>query len=165
MTTDACSSPHLTCLGFCGIVAWKLNGALCPMMEECIKQHYMVVYDFSPHILCVKKCKFSPCIQTWKLSGPATASLFQSAFKVKKTWLLQLQLPPLLAQMMRWVSLVKEGPLAGCFHQRFWSLIEPPLETRNLLVEWRGGQSYTREACTVQGLQCPEERRHDGGGQ
>ena len=27
----ACSSPHLTCLGLCGMEAWKLNGAICTM--------------------------------------------------------------------------------------------------------------------------------------
>ena len=58
---------------------------------------------------------------------------------------------------LRWLSLVKvEGTLAGCCHQSLWSLREPTVETRNLVVKWRGGQSYTRESCTVQGLQCPE---------
>ena len=33
VTTEACSSPHLTCLGLCGMAAWKLNGAICPMNE------------------------------------------------------------------------------------------------------------------------------------
>ena len=31
MTTEACSSPHLTCLGLCGMATWKLNGAICAM--------------------------------------------------------------------------------------------------------------------------------------
>ena len=39
--------------------------------------------DFSAHIPCVKKRKFSPRIWTWKLRDPTTAILFQSAFKVK----------------------------------------------------------------------------------
>ena len=47
--------------------------------------------------------------------------------------------------------------LAGCCHHSLWSFQEPPLETRNLVVEYRGGQSYTREACTVQSLKYPEE--------
>ena len=48
--------------------------------EECIKQHYMLVCDISAHIPCVKKHKFSPHIQNWKLRDPATASLFQLTF-------------------------------------------------------------------------------------
>ena len=51
--------------------------------EECVKQHYMVVCDFSAHIPRVKKRKFSPRIWTWKLRDPTTATLFQSAFKLK----------------------------------------------------------------------------------
>ena len=31
VTTEACSSPHLTCLGVCGMAAWKLNGVICAM--------------------------------------------------------------------------------------------------------------------------------------
>ena len=43
----------------------------------------MVVCDFSTHTPHVKKLKFSPHIRTWKLMDPATASQFQSAFKIK----------------------------------------------------------------------------------
>ena len=32
--------------------------------EECVKQHHMVVCDFSAHMRHVKKRKFSPHIQT-----------------------------------------------------------------------------------------------------
>ena len=39
--------------------------------------------DFSAHIPRVKKLKFSPRMWSWKLRDPATANLFQSAFKVK----------------------------------------------------------------------------------
>ena len=54
--------------------------------EECVKQHYMVLCDFSANIMNiprVKKRKFSPRIWTWKLRDPTTAILSQSAFKVK----------------------------------------------------------------------------------
>ena len=40
----------------------------------------------------------------------------------------------------------------------------PPVETWNLMVEWTDGQSYTREACTVQSLKDPEEGRQDSWG-
>ena len=33
VTTEECSSPHLTCLGLCGMAAWKLNGAICSMIQ------------------------------------------------------------------------------------------------------------------------------------
>ena len=55
----------------------------CIPKEECVKQHYMVVCDFSVHIPRVKKRMFSPRIRTWKLRDPDTASLYQLAFKVK----------------------------------------------------------------------------------
>ena len=32
VTTDACNSPHLTCLGLCGMAAWELKGAICAML-------------------------------------------------------------------------------------------------------------------------------------
>ena len=51
--------------------------------EECVKQHHLVVCDFTAHIPHAKKRKFSPRIRTWKLRDPATASKFQSAFKLK----------------------------------------------------------------------------------
>ena len=31
VTTEACSTPHLTCRGLCGMAAWKLNRAICAM--------------------------------------------------------------------------------------------------------------------------------------
>ena len=34
VTTEACSSPHLSCLGLCAMAAWKLNGAICAMGLE-----------------------------------------------------------------------------------------------------------------------------------
>ena len=43
----------------------------------------MVVCDFTAHISHVKKCKFSPHIQTWMLRDPTAADQFQLAFKVK----------------------------------------------------------------------------------
>ena len=117
--------------------------------EECVKQHYMVVCNFSVHISHVKKRRFSPRIRTCKLRDPATASLSQSPFKVKQ-WL-HLQLPPLPAQMaIMQVAPCWMLPPKCVVSQR------PTVETRNLVVEWRGGQSYTREACTAQVLQCPE---------
>ena len=33
VTTKACSSPHLTCLGLCGMEVRKLNGAICAMVN------------------------------------------------------------------------------------------------------------------------------------
>ena len=51
--------------------------------EECVKQHYMVVCDFSTHIPRVIKKSSQPCIRTWKMRDPATANQFQSAFKIK----------------------------------------------------------------------------------
>ena len=88
--------------------------------EVCIKQHHMVVSDFTTHISCVKKHKVSPQIQ--KLRDPVTVSQFQSAFKY---------------------SLVKaEGSIAGCCHQSLWSLQEPSIEILNLVVEWLDRRSY-----------------------
>ena len=67
---------------------------------------------------------------------------------------------------LHWVSLVKaEGPFAGCCHRIRCSFQKPPVEIQNLVIEWKDGRSYTRESCKVQSLQCPEEERHDGGGQ
>ena len=34
VTTEACSSPHLTSLGLCGMAAWKLNGANYAMLSQ-----------------------------------------------------------------------------------------------------------------------------------
>ena len=51
--------------------------------EECNKQQHLVVWEFTAHISQAKKRKFSPSIRTWKLRDPATASQFQSVFKVK----------------------------------------------------------------------------------
>ena len=48
-----------------------------------VKQHHMMVCDFTPHIPHLKKRKFTPHTQNWKLMDPATASQFQSAFRVK----------------------------------------------------------------------------------
>ena len=45
-----------------------------------------------------------------------------------------------------------ERPFAGCCQRCLWSLQESPAEIWNLVVEWTSGWSYTREACTVQGL-------------
>ena len=38
---EACSPPHLTCLGLCSIAAWKLNGPICAMFK--IRQNNRVV--------------------------------------------------------------------------------------------------------------------------
>ena len=38
MTTEACSSPHLTCLGLCGMAVWRLNGAICALFFKVICQ-------------------------------------------------------------------------------------------------------------------------------
>ena len=63
--------------------------------EECVKQHYTVVFDFSAHIPRAKKRKFWPHTRTWKLRDPATAIQFQSDRR-----LMQLQLPLFLVQML-----------------------------------------------------------------
>ena len=34
VTTGACSTPHLTCLGLCAMAAWKLNGTICAMILQ-----------------------------------------------------------------------------------------------------------------------------------
>ena len=34
VTTDACSSLHLTCRGLCGMEVWKLNGVICTMYNK-----------------------------------------------------------------------------------------------------------------------------------
>ena len=34
VTTEACSSPNLTCLGLCAMAVWKLNGAICTMQSN-----------------------------------------------------------------------------------------------------------------------------------
>ena len=38
MTTEACSSPHLTCLSLCGIEVWKLNWAICAMIVSFVNK-------------------------------------------------------------------------------------------------------------------------------
>ena len=71
---------------------WWLNRArlhtLSEKFQQCSQQpesnqHHIVVCDFTTHISCVKKLKFSPCIQTWKLRDPAIAGQFQLASKGK----------------------------------------------------------------------------------
>ena len=52
------------------------------VFKEFMKQHHMVVCDLTTHIPFMKKCKFSTSIHTRKLGDPATASQFQSAFKL-----------------------------------------------------------------------------------
>ena len=51
--------------------------------EEHVKQHHMVVCNFTAHIPSVKKRKLSPRIRIWKLRHSVTVSQFQLAFKVK----------------------------------------------------------------------------------
>ena len=58
-----------------------------------------------------------------------------------------------------------KGPLLDAVTKVCSFRQEPPVEIWNLVVEWTGARSYTKEVCTVQSLQCPEEGRHDGGGQ
>ena len=53
-------------------------------IKECIRQHHMVVCDFTANIPHVKKCMFSLHIQTWNRRDPATASQFQCAFMVTR---------------------------------------------------------------------------------
>ena len=53
--------------------------------EEYIKQHQMVVCDFTAHTPHVKKRKFLSRIHTKKLRDTATASQFQSGKKEKIT--------------------------------------------------------------------------------
>ena len=53
--------------------------------EECVKQHCVVVNDFSAHISVLIKRKMLPRIGSWNLRDPATAIKFQLAFKVKTT--------------------------------------------------------------------------------
>ena len=45
VTTEACSSPHLTCLGLCGMAAWKLNGVICAV--ECITPLKLKIIAFN----------------------------------------------------------------------------------------------------------------------
>ena len=138
--------------------------------EEWVKHQHMVVCDFTVHIPHIKNHKFSPHIQTWKLRDPATASQFQLAFKVKMMTAAAAVATAAGADAdttsrveSAWSKL--KGPLLGCCHRSLWCLLESPVEIRNLVVEWTGGRSCMREACTVQSLQCPKEGRHDGRGQ
>ena len=76
------SKPLLQLICRISLFRWRLNSdGLHSLSQEF--QHYIIVFDFSTHIPHSKKCKFSPRIRTWKLRDPATASQFQSAFKVK----------------------------------------------------------------------------------
>ena len=52
-------------------------------LEECVRQHNLVVCDIAVHIPAVKKRKFTPRIRTWKLRDPAVASRFQKVFQDK----------------------------------------------------------------------------------
>ena len=38
VTTEACSSPHLTCQGLCAMTAWKLNRAICAVDWQNVKK-------------------------------------------------------------------------------------------------------------------------------
>ena len=135
--------------------------------EECVKQHYMVLCDFSTHIPRVIKKSSQPCIRTWKMRDPATANEFQSAFKIKTMTAVAAasgaDTDTANCVESAWSKL--KGPLLGCCYRTLWPLQEPPVETRNVVVDWRGGQCYKWETCTVQSLQCPEEGRHGGRGQ
>ena len=74
----------------------RVSAAQSALTAECVKQHHMVVCDFITLIPGVKKRKFSPRMRTCRLRDPATASLFQLAFKLQlillKVWLLILQI-------------------------------------------------------------------------
>ena len=118
-----------------------------------------------------EKRKFSPRIRNWKPRDPATASQFQSTFKAKTVWLLQLQLPPLLVPMLilqfassqfgqSWRVICSMLPLKSVVSSRTTSGNPKPG-----VVKWTGEWSYMREVCAVQSTQCPKEGRHDGGSQ
>ena len=49
--------------------------------KELVKQHHLVVCDFTVHTPSAKKRKFTPRLKTWKLRDPQTASLFEEAFR------------------------------------------------------------------------------------
>ena len=102
--------------------------------EECIKQHHMVVCDFTTHIPHVKKCKFSPHIPTWKLMDLVTARQFQSASKLKTT----ITSAGASVDTANHVdsSWSKLKGAARCCHQRLQSFQEPPVKNWNLA----GGQ-------------------------
>ena len=39
VTTEACTSPHFTCRGLCGMEVWKFIGAICAMLmttQQCL---------------------------------------------------------------------------------------------------------------------------------
>ena len=136
--------------------------------EECVKQHHMVVCHFTAHIPHVQKRKFSPRIRIWELRVPATASQFQSAFKVKMITAAAATSAGANADTANHVESVwsnMNGPFAGCCYKSLWSLQEKTVEIANMVMEWTGGWNCTREACMVQSLQCPDEGRHDSGGQ
>ena len=120
-----------------------------------------------PHTPC-EETQFSPRIWTWKLRDPATASLFQSAFKVKM----------MTAEAAVATASGADSDPANQVESP-WSRLKGPLldvatevcglsKNRRWKPEtwwWNEEVGEAREACMVQGLQCPEKRRHDGGGQ
>ena len=113
----------------------------------------MVVCDFIPH---VKKHKFSPHICTWKLSNSATASQFQSAFKVKVITAIASAVTAAGVIADTEISIVtvwsKLNDLLLDAVTEVYGLSKTPVETWNLVVELTGGGSYTGEAGTVQNL-------------
>ena len=106
--------------------------------EECIKQHHMVVCDFTTHIPHVKKCKFSPHIPTWKLMDPVTARQFQSASKLKTT----ITSAGASVDTANHVdsSWSKLKGAARCCHQRLQSFQEPPVKNWNFGGGGGGGK-------------------------
>ena len=127
--------------------------------EECINSTIWLMCDFFAHTSRVKKHKFAPHIRTWKLRDSATASLFQSAFKVKT------MTAAALAQMLiLQIALSQLGPTwrAPCWTLPPKFVVSQRTTSRN--QKPGGGQSYAKESCTVQDLQCPEEGMHNGGG-
>ena len=89
VTTEACSSPHLTGLGLCATVVWKLNGALCAMYSQstivsshkvqrltfvrnaliCMYHNYFMEYWMYVYIYCntIDHLSFTVFVLVWVL--------------------------------------------------------------------------------------------------
>ena len=113
----------------------------------------------------VTKCKFSPCIWTWKLRDTATASQFQLAFKVKTMT---------AAAAVATTAGADVDPVN--YIESAWSKLKGPLLDAATKVcclcknhQWKSKTWWWNEqmdeATSIQIPQCPGEGRHNGGGQ
>ena len=62
---------------------WAVRDVKVIPQEECVKQHCLVMCDFTVYTPKAKKHKFTPRIRTWKLRDPAVISRFTEVFQEK----------------------------------------------------------------------------------